>query len=326
MKNYGFSSLLAPIIEQYRHYCINTGTYCDGSFERIHYFDVYFAEYERSGSHDEEQSAVNKWFQKRDTETNNSCRSRSYPVFGFIRYANTRGLLNWEIPELPDGLPCSYVPHIFTEKELKDFFNACDHIPLMFNNTQNIIRKYTIPVIFRTLYSTGMRTFECRELLCRDVDLASGIVNIEHSKHNIQHYIVLHDSCRVMLEAYNEKISMICPDREYFFPGTGRYPYLTKDWLCENFNSIWNQISDSYAKPYDFRHNYAIQNINNWTGDINSQFNKLVYLSKTMGHVTLDSTRYYYSYSPKMAELIKEHTVREMESILPEVNINDYLG
>lgn len=326
MKDYKFISSLAPIIEQYRQYCIKTDSYCDGNFERIHYFDVYYNKYENSGSPETAQDAVNKWFQKRETESNNSCRSRSFPVFGFIRYANQRDLLSLEIPELPDGLPCSYVPHIFTEDELKKFFYACDYVPLIFNNTKNIIRKFTIPVIYRTLYSTGMRTFESRALLCRNVDLTTGIINIERSKHNIQHYIVFHDSCRTMLTEYNEKMSSLCPDREYFFPGTGKYPYLTKDRLCENFKKIWNQVSASYAKPYDFRHNYAIQNINSWTGDVYSQFSKLVYLSKTMGHVTLDSTRYYYSYSPQMAELIKKHTADEMENILPEVNFDDYLG
>lgn len=326
MKNYKYLSSLAPLIEQYQQYCIKTGSYCDGSFERIHYFDVYYNKYEESGSLESPQAAANKWFQKRDTETNNSCRARSFPVIGFIRYANQRGQLNLDVPELPDGLPCSYVPHIFTGEELRSFFYACDHVPLVFRNTKNIIRKFTIPVIYRTLYSTGMRTFEARALLQRNVDLISGIVNIEHSKHNIQHYIVLHESCRKMLAEYDEKISSLCPDREYFFPGTGKYPYLTKNWLSSNFKKIWSSVSFLYARPYDFRHNYAIQNINSWTGDVYSQFHKLVCLSKTMGHVTLASTRYYYSYSSQMAELIRKHTENNMEDIMPEVNFDDYLG
>lgn len=323
MKEFKFISFLAPAMYQYRDYCIKTGNYCDGNFERIHYFDTYCSE-----NHIDEsslQTATDKWFQKRESEINNSCRSRTYPVIGFLRYACHRDLLKVDIPEIPDGLPCSYVPHIFTDSELSDFFKACDSVPLHFQNRSNIARKMILPVIFRVLFSTGMRTFEVRQLKRNNIDLSSGIVNIEWSKHNIQHYVVLHDSTLEMIRRFDRQISDLFPDREYFFPGTGKYFHLTKDWINNNFANLWKQISDEQAKPYDFRHNYAIRNINSWTGDISDQFSRLVCLSKTMGHVTLNSTRYYYSYSPHMAELINDHTSSKMKDILPEVKYEDFI-
>ena len=323
MKRYEYISFLAPLIRQYEDFCIRTDNYSDGAFERIHYFDIYCKE--NAGDENKlSQSLVDSWFRKRDTEINNSCRSRSFPVIGFIRYGNQRKLLDIDIPDIPDGLPCSYVPHIFTDKELTKFFYCCDNLTLKFNNTPNIIRKFTVPVIFRTLYSTGMRTFETRYLKRNNVSFTNGVINIEKSKHNIQHYVVLHDSTLEMLKEYDKQIDSLLPEREYFFPGTGKYTYLTKDWICSNFSVFWKMVSDEYAKPYDFRHNYAINNVNSWTGDIADQFSKLVYLSKTMGHVTLNSTRYYYSYSSHMADLIREYTSSGMREIMPEVNYEDF--
>ena len=323
MEDYRFVSFLSPMIEKYREYCIKTEAYCDGNFERIHYFDVYCKE--NGNSQLLLQKMVNDWFRKRKSEINNSCRSRAFPVIGFIRFANHRKMMDIDIPEIPDGLPCSYVPHIFTDDELASFFRECDRVILNFNNRANINRKMTIPVIFRFLYSTGMRTFEVRQLKRSDIDLSAGIVNIKWSKHNIQHYVVLHDTTLEMIRHYDNQIDSIYPEREYFFPGTGRYPHLTKDWIDINFKSIWTKVSDERAKPYDLRHNYAITNVNSWEGDVVDQFHKLVYLSKTMGHVTLNSTRYYYSYSPHMARLISEYTESGMKDILPEVKHEDFI-
>lgn len=50
-----------------------------------------------------------------------------------------------------------------------------------------------------------------------------------------------------------------------------------------------------YATAYAFRQHYAIENINCWTGEGFEFDAKLLYLSKSMGHSTLESTKYYYS-------------------------------
>mgnify|MGYP002309109554 FL=1 len=49
-----------------------------------------------------------------------------------------------------------------------------------------------IPVFFRLLLSTGMRTNEARLLDCEDVDLKNGIINIKHTKGWAQHRVALH--------------------------------------------------------------------------------------------------------------------------------------
>ena len=51
----------------------------------------------------------------------------------------------------------------------------------------------SVPVFFRLLYSSGIRTNEARLLLKENVDLRRGILDIQYSKGHDQHYIVLHD-------------------------------------------------------------------------------------------------------------------------------------
>jgi integrase len=82
---------------------------------------------------------------------------------------------------------------------------------------------------------------------------------------------------------------------------------------------VWANTSDSYSRQYDFRHNYAIQNINNWLSAGLSYHPKLVYLSKSMGHRDIEGTKYYYSLVPMMAEILEQQTGATFNDLVPEV-------
>ena len=80
-----------------------------------------------------------------------------------------------------------YIPHFFTHTELENFFRACDSLPSIPFTAEQRSRKITIPVFFRLLYSSGIRTNEARMLRIEDVDLCHGILNIRYSKGHAQH-------------------------------------------------------------------------------------------------------------------------------------------
>ena len=46
---------------------------------------------------------------------------------------------------------------------------------------------------------------------------------------------------------------------------------------------------------------------------------KLFYLSKSMGHRVLESTKYYYSLVPGLANIMEEKTQKSFNTIVPEV-------
>jgi integrase len=63
------------------------------------------------------------------------------------------------------------------------------------------------------------------------------------------------------------------------------------------------------------RHNYATENINSWT-DCGFDFNdKLLSLSKSMGHSTVEGTKYYYSLVPGFADILEANS----DDVIPEV-------
>lgn len=77
---------------------------------------------------------------------------------------------------------------------------------------------------------------------------------------------------------------------------------MSASMLEYEFHKVWDSISTAKAVPYDFRLNYAIMNINAWIGKGFEFHDKLLYLSKSMGHTSLESTKYYYALVPAKSE------------------------
>lgn len=312
-----FQSFLGPLIQEYISYRKASDHWNESSYEmNISLFDRHCKK-KYPNAMELSQEMVDEWCRKRDTENNNSCRSRIYVVISFIRYLRKREKTDIISTGPPRKIPRTYVPHSFTETELQNFFHACDSISGERTPDQRI-RKITIPIFFRLLYSSGIRTNEARMLKMEDVDLCNGILNIRYSKGHDQHYIVFHDSALTLLKKYDAAVRKIYPDRNYFFPARG-YKHHTRQWVQKNFRELWAKYNDCYATAYEFRHNYAIENINRWIGDGLDFHAKLLYLSRSMGHRVLESTKYYYSLVPGLADIMEEKTQKSFNTIVPEV-------
>jgi integrase len=121
-----------------------------------------------------------------------------------------------------------------------------------------------------------------------------------------------------LMTQYDKAVKELFPDREYFFPNTTKSLFLKQSWVTYNFRQMWYKYNNSYAIAYDLRHNYVIENINSWIGEGFGFHDKLLYLSKTMGHSRIESTRYYYSLVPGLADIL--HSNSDEDMIVPEVN------
>jgi integrase len=256
---------------------------------------------------------------QRPTEQPNTCRVRSYAIANFVAYLAAHGATDIPAPEIPAMRDSGYIPHAFTDEELDRFFSASNDMPAGNpNSLASRTRRIVAPVFFRLLYSSGMRTCEARLLEVKDVDLAQGVISIRRSKDSRQHFVALHDSMAKLLGEYDRTIRLIYPERAYFFPSP-RGPFLSKRWVSKTFGLIWGQASPSHATAYELRHNYAVENINGWVGEGLGFFSRLVYLSKSMGHTALESTKRYFHLVPTMSDILEELTASGFDDIVPEV-------
>lgn len=318
---YEFSPILKPLVEPFIQYRKTSDRWNIVSEKNLYYFDR-FCRSHYSECRELMQEMVDEWCRKRDTEINLSCYTRSCIIVSFIRYLRDRGLTNITEPEIPKKKRNVYIPHAFTQEELVNFFHECDLLIKDAKGEKQLARAIVVSVLFRLLYSSGIRTVEARLLRTVDVDLDHGILDIQKSKSHDQHYIVLHNSMLDVLRCYDEAIQRIYPDRTYFFPLNSDMPYY-REWIPQIFRQIWDKVNASHAIPYDLRHNYATENINCWVGEGFEVNDKLLYLSKSMGHKKLESTKYYYSLVPALFQILKDKTETGFDAILPEVDYDE---
>ena len=295
-------SFLSDAIKGYVKYRKASGRDSHSYVKNVILF-YHFCKREYPGQTELSQEIVDRWCKQRPSECTNSCVSRVYPVLDFIKYMNKRGMTKIAVPKVPRSVPRTYMPHPFTHEELKRFFNACDNIRPR-RGMLAAIQRMTLPVFFRLLYSSGMRTTEAILLERNDVNLENGVVSIKRGKGYDQHYVVLHDTMLELMRTYDERIAELVPHRRVFFPTPDDTPH-PPVWVTYHFRVLWQSCNSSHAIPYELRHNYAIENINSWTHQGFAIHDKLLALSKSMGHRKTESTLAYYSLTPAISDIME---------------------
>lgn len=265
------------------------------------------------------QDMLNGWYLKKSSESRATTRSRTQVITTLIRYIQQRYSTNLNIPELPQKCKNTHIPHSFSHEELHLFFAECDRQVLISPQGETALNALTISVIYRTLYSTGMRTIEARLLKTDDINFDEGTISIISTKGNRQHFVSLNPEVTTMMLKYHTIVEKFHPNRKYFFYSKNDTIPLSAHELRYQFKKRWNKVNATHAIPYDFRHNYAIQNINLWISSGLEFHDKLLYLSKSMGHSCLESTKYYYSLTPSVANIMHNCANDSFSSIVPEV-------
>lgn len=314
---YEYSTERASILEAFVKYRIASNRWNPVSEKKLVYFDRYCSK-NFPDTRGINQQMLDGWCTQRETEDKQSFIDRCHPAIQLVKYLIKRGDNSISIPKMPTRKKRNHIPHIFGDDELISFFNECDMRVKMAPTKEKAFRALTIAVMFRLLYSSGMRTTEVRLFSPSDVDFDNAVINIRETKGDIQHYVALHNDAVKMLSSYDLKAQRIYPERKVFFPWKEGEP-LSSTMLGYEFHKVWDSVSTVKAVPYDFRHSYAVMNINNWIGKGFEFYDKFLYLSKSMGHTSLESTKYYYSIAPIMANIIDNESGKGFDAIVPEV-------
>lgn len=310
---------IAPQLDGFVRHREARGLWCEGYASKLHLFDAHCARVDPSATAPA-QAMVDSWFAKRDTETPESCYVRTLSARAFVAYARERGLTEAVAPDPRYPKNPVPIPHAFTDDELARFYHACDTIVPQQGSRAGKIRKITCPAFFRLLFSSGVRTTEARLPRRADVDLGHGVLDIQRSKGYDQHYVALHESMTEVLRAYDVAAERLQPGREWFFqsPCGGHY---SARWVGDNFRRLWDEANPGSgdATAYMLRHNYATTNIMSWDCDPYEAHDRLLYLSKSMGHRDIRATLYYFSIVPGLADKMLERTQGSFNATVPEV-------
>ncbi len=258
------------------------------------------------------------WAEARNGEDPAVHKVRLSPIRELGKYMQSIGISDaFVLPTCLHRKTDRYVPHFFTKQELNMFFAACDTLK---PHGAAHARHMVLPVLFRLLYCCGLRTCEARKLCVEHVDLHTGMINIVDSKNLISRRIPVSQDLLTLFQVYNDRVEKVFPDRIYFFPSSRSHCYLD---LSVVFQRIWRSAGlgkgcGNRPRAYDFRHHFALSNLNRWIEsgiDINSV---LPYLSRYMGHSSIQSTDYYLHLVPEFFHTFRE-LVKNTGNLLPEV-------
>lgn len=311
----GAAAQLAAYVESRRA----AGAMCDGYVATLRRFDAMCAE-RFPDAESLTQEMVDLWCARRETETANSCRARSFPVVSLVSFLLARSETDVVPPELPRKAPTDYAPHAFTDDELARFFAECDSYGPAKGPSSDIARVALIlPVLFRLLYSSGMRPCEARLLKCENVDLGEGVLRIVEGKGRNQRLVALHPSMTAAMRAYDEAMGEMIPGRTHFFPN-GEGGRLGGSWISRRFGRLWASVSDERATARQLRHHYATENINALVGEGLGGLAGMETLSKSLGHASVEETiASYYHIVPALAEALQARCSEAFDAVIPEV-------
>ncbi len=246
-------------------------------------------------------------------------KTARFPIRDFGRWLVAHGNQNayiltdqWKAPLVPAH------PYLTAAHEIEKFFTSAAQL-----ETKSPW-KWQAVAFFTLMHSCGIRTGEARSLLTDQVDLSNGRIDIWWSKGNRSRRLPLTSEITEVLGTC-EMLSAkrFGPSRHNFFVSAAGSKVAAAA-VGIAFNRIWDQaglprpINGQQPRPYDFRHHFAYANIERWMTQGKDVTAMLPYLSRYMGHATIDSTYYYIHTSPDFMDAYAQIT-QKSQLLLPEV-------
>lgn len=206
----------------------------------------------------------------------------------------------------------NFTPYIFTNGELKRFFEQTDKLQ------KKIAASYchmTIPILFRLYYSCGLRESEATNLTINDVDLKNGILTIRETKFGKDRLVPIHESVLERMREYHKAVHQHPEPSSPFFPAS-HGGFYGRQSIYNNFRKILWQAGISHGgkgagpRVHDFRHTFAVHCLRKWSLECADLSVALPYLSAYMGHNGLAYTQQYL----RLTSDLYPDVVKKMES------------
>lgn len=241
------------------------------------------------------QELIESWVKRTPTESTKTWHSRIGVTNELTNYfiANDLPCAKTIIRPVGSWTSSTFVPYIFTNDEVERLFEAADTInaPSCSPN-----RRAVASLLFRVLYSCGLRIDEALSLTVKDVDIENGVITVKGGKGKVDRFVPMSPQLSERCRHYKNDISDRVDDNRFFFaaPDGGKYSK-------EAISYMWAQIlqaagirkNDDGPRIHDLRHTFAVHCLKKWV-DSGQQVNALLpVLSSYMGHVNLSSVNKY---------------------------------
>ncbi len=183
------------------------------------------------------------------------------------------------------------------------------------------------PVLFRFLYSTGVRISEALNLVLNDVNVDSGTVTIRAAKNMKDRLIPMADSLTKRILSFANGFHRYSDGGMWLFPGyhNGTMGQMDKSTAYNHFRDylVMAGIPHTAVGPriHSFRHGFAVKCLKKWVLAGNDLTVMLPYLSAYMGHSDFRATQYYLRLTSDLYPEIVRRVEAEFGYVIPEGEI-----
>jgi integrase/recombinase XerD len=269
---------------------------------------------------------VMDWCTKKSYEKQENLCSRASIIRQFAMFIDNVGASTYIIPKNHFRSGERYIPHIYTDDELKQFFKETDKCQYCYECPY---RHLIMPLLFRIIYSCGLRVSEARLLKVKDVDLNDGILTINHSKKDNSRLVPMTEELTKKCRAYSKQIHLYSDGERYYFPLIDNNP-MTIGNVYKNFRKFLWRAGISHGgrgagpRIHDFRHTFAVHCLKRWSIEGIDLMTYLPILRVYLGHDSFEETAYYLRLT---ADVFPEITVKletMYSDLIPELNGDAY--
>lgn len=251
------------------------------------------------------------WGSRRSHESDAYRYTRIMILAQFSSYLNDLGFQSY-IPSLPHYPKSSFIPYIYSQKEIEALFKACDDLRL--KDVQKDSCLIVMPALIRLLYGTGLRISEALSLRDKDVNLDENYLRVRDCKNGKERIIPISDSLAAVCKEYakfRDQIPLGKTKSGYFFTkldGSKCGPGV-RDWFKKCLDNAAVKYSATGQRPriHDLRHTFAVTSLANMVRDGIDLYASLPILSGYLGHQSIGATNHYVRLTASMyPDLINE--------------------
>ena len=265
------------------------------------------------------------WRARRDGESGHGHYMRINYTKRFFEFLFVKG---YKVALLRDVQPpkSNFVPHIYTVDEVDQYFQAVD----AYDSRGNPKNKIQLPVLFRLIYSCGLRVTETLMIRMKDVDLEEGIIRLRVTKGSKERYAVLSESMHALLKEYADKTFYLLGEDDFIF--SNRWgSALRLDWLEEvHGRLLWMagiplaSAAGSTKRLHDWRHTHAVGAFKQMVERGHDMYVALPILSAYMGHSSIMATERYLRLTVNLYPYLQKKFDATLEDVFgKEVHCED---
>ncbi|MFD2833181.1 tyrosine-type recombinase/integrase [Gramella sp. AN32] len=264
-----------------------------------------------------------KWGEERCNESERYRYDRIRFLAQFSSYLCDLGIPSY-ISKLPRYPKNTFIPYIYSQKEVHALFKAADELRSVKRNMNSCL--ICMPALIRLLYCTGIRIGEALAMTDEDVNLEENYLQVKDSKNGKERIIPISTSLVAVCKEYKLYRDQLPIENrsEYFFVNTNgnKCGQGVGSWFkkCLGKAAIPYTGRNHGPRVHDLRHTFAVTSLASMAEAGVDLYASLPVLSNYLGHGSIGATNHYVRLTANMyPDLIRDVDMTSL-NVFPKYN------